>query len=209
MKTHVVVGGTGGTGTALVSELRGRGLPVRTVSRRGGSGSDGVEAVAADACDAARMRAVCADAAAVYHCVRPPLPVWRSVYPEVNRSLVTAAGAAGAVLVFADDTWMYGKVDGPMTEDLPSRPVSGLGVMRAWMADMLLAAHYRGDAQVVVARAGELYGPRVDSVLAGSLFGRAVAGRKPMWFGDPDQPDHHAHLHQRLRPGIGQCCGGS
>ncbi|MGO1055477.1 NAD-dependent epimerase/dehydratase family protein [Crossiella sp. CA198] len=185
---HVVVGATGGTGTALVKELLGRGEKVRAVSRGGDSAIPGAEAVAADASDARRMREVCAGATAVYNCVNPPFPQWRSTFPEVIRSLVAAAGAAGAVLAFADDTWMYGKAAGPMTEDTPVRPVTELGVLRAWLAEMTLAAHHRGDARVVIARGGELYGPAVESVLGQNLFGRAVAGRRPIWFGDPDQP---------------------
>lgn len=47
MGIQVVVGGTGGTGSALIRELRGRDLSVRAVSRRGGADSDGVEQVAA------------------------------------------------------------------------------------------------------------------------------------------------------------------
>src|SRR5262245_29289961 len=119
---HVVVGATGATGTVLVRELLARGEKVRAVNRSGRAGvPEGVELVAPDAADPERMREVCAGATAVYHCVRPPLPQWLDVYPRVQQSLISAAGSAGAVLVFADDTWMYGKVDRPMTEDMPSR----------------------------------------------------------------------------------------
>lgn len=186
---HVVVGASGGTGSALVAELLRRGLPVRAINRSGkGEMPDGVELVAADAADARRMLEVCADAVAVYHCVNPPFDGWRRVFPEVNRSLIEAAGAAGATLVFADDTWMYGQVDGPMTEDLPYRPVSNLGVLRAWLAEMLLAAHSRGQVQVAIGRAGELYGPNVESVLAHNVFGQAARGHRVFWPGDPDLP---------------------
>ena len=185
---HVVVGATGGTGTALVRELLDRGQKVRAVSRRGDCAVPGVEAVAADAGDAAKMREVCAGASAVYNCVNPPLTQWRELFPEVIRSLVAAAGAADAVLAFADDTWMYGRVDRPMTEDTPVRPATELGVFRAWLAEMTLAAHLRGDARTVIARGGELYGPAVESLLGQNLFGRAVLGRRPVWFGNPDAP---------------------
>lgn len=189
---HVVVGATGGTGSALVAELVERGEKVRAVSRRGGPAMPGVDVVAADASDAARMREVCAGAEAVYNCVNPPFAQWRAVYPEVIRSLIAAAD--GAVLVFADDTWMYGRVRGPMTERTPARPVTDLGVLRAWLAELTLAAHHRGDARVVIARAGELYGPGVESVLGRNLFGRAVSGRRPVWLGDPDLPLTPAYI---------------
>jgi hypothetical protein len=110
------------------------------------------------------------------------------VFPAATRSLLAAAGAAGARLVFADDTWMYGRVDGPMREDMPSNPVAEKAVLRAWLAEMVLAAHARGDVEVVIGRAPELWGPHVESLLAGWIFGAATKGRTARWPGDPDLP---------------------
>ncbi|WP_433502190.1 NAD-dependent epimerase/dehydratase family protein [Pseudonocardia halophobica] len=185
---HVVVGATGGTGAALARELVRRGHRVRAVSRGGGGDQNGVEAVTGDATDAGRMREVCAGAAAVYNCVNPPFDRWREAFPAAVRGTLAGAAAAGARLVFADDTWMYGRVHAPMTEATPVRPVSAKGVLRAWLAEMVLAAHARGDCPTVVARAGELYGPGVDSVLGPALFGAAAAGRPPRWIGALDRP---------------------
>ena len=192
MGVHVVVGASGGTGTALVHELVRRGHEVRAVDRRGRAPVarelPGVRALAGDATDAARMRAVCAGADAVYNCVNPPFDRWREIFPAAIEGTVAGAAAAGARLVFADDTWMYGRVDAPMTERTPVAPVSGKGVLRAWLAELVLHAHARGAARVAVARAGELYGPGVESVLGASLFGRARAGRAVLCVGDPDLP---------------------
>ena len=66
--------------------------------------------------------------------------------------------------------------------------MSGQGVLRAWLAERVLAAHHRGDVRAVIGRAGELFGPRVESVLAGNLFGAALGGRSARWFGRLDQP---------------------
>jgi nucleoside-diphosphate-sugar epimerase len=184
---HVVVGAGGATGSALVRELLRRELPVRAVTR-GGQNDLPVPVVVADASDPGQMREVCTGATAVYNCVNPPLLEWETVFPSVNEALISAAGAAEAVLVFADDTWMYGKVDGPMTEDLPSRPASRLGALRASLAAAVLDAHDRGDVQAVIARAGELYGPGVNSLLGDNLFSQALLGKRPVWFGRPDLP---------------------
>ncbi len=93
---------------------------MRAVSRSGTGTPAGVDVVAADATDAARMTEICAGAACVYHCALPPMDSWLPTYVDLTRSLITAAGNVGARLVYADDTWMYGKVDGPMREDSPS-----------------------------------------------------------------------------------------
>jgi nucleoside-diphosphate-sugar epimerase len=188
-ETHVVIGGSGASGSVVVRLLAERGGHVRAISRGGAfSVPPGVETVGTDATNADRMREVCDGADVVYHCAMPPFAHWRAQFPPMTDAILAGAEAAGARLVFADDTWMYGAVNTPMTEDLPSRPVSNRGVLRAWLAEKLLRAHDQGRVAVTIARAGELYGPSVESVLAKGLFGAAVAGRPARWFGRLDMP---------------------
>jgi nucleoside-diphosphate-sugar epimerase len=91
-------------------------------------------------------------------------------------------------VVFADDTWMYGRVDGPMTPDLPSRPTCDLGVLRAWLADRLELAAAEGRIRLSIVRAGELYGPGVRSLIAGNVFNAPRPRPVAFWFGSPDLP---------------------
>jgi nucleoside-diphosphate-sugar epimerase len=102
--------------------------------------------------------------------------------------VLAGAHAADARMVFVDDTWMYGRVSGPMTEDLPVRPVSWKGVLRAWLAERVLAAHSNGRVRTVIGRAPELYGPAVESVLGRNVFGPALGRGPALWVGDMDQP---------------------
>lgn len=188
MGTHVVVGANGATGSVVCTELLAAGHTVRAVSRSGRGTPVGVEPIAADATDVTRMIEICTGAEAVYHCALPPMQSWLPTYVDIATSLITAAGKVGARLVYADDTWMYGKVDGPMREDMPVRPVSYKGALRALVAEMILSAHARGQTQTVIGRAPELYGPRVESLIGASLFTAALNGRKAIWPGDPDLP---------------------
>lgn len=186
---HVVIGGSGGTGSAIVRELVARGKRVRGVNRSGRADvSSVVEMLKADATDPTQMREVCQGATMVYNCVNPPFAQWTEIFPAVMEATIAGAAATDAKYVFADDTWMYGKVDGPMTEDLPYRPVSNKGVLRAWLAEMLLAAHSKGKVRAVIGRGGELYDPIVESVLGQNLFGAALTGKRATWFGDLDVP---------------------
>jgi nucleoside-diphosphate-sugar epimerase len=172
-----------------VAHLHAAGSRVRAVTRDGRDvGTPGVETAAADATDGEGLAAACRDAVAVYHCVMPVLARWTSEFPVVTDALVDAASRVGARLVYADDTWMYGRVDGPMTEDTPWRPVSAKGVLRAWIAERILSAGAAGRLPVGVVRAGELYGPGVRSLVAGNVFPPALRGWPVQWFGDPDLP---------------------
>ncbi|SFU03344.1 Nucleoside-diphosphate-sugar epimerase [Geodermatophilus amargosae] len=188
-KVHVVVGASGGTGSALVRELVGRGRRVRAVNRSGRMAVPaGVEVMAADATDARRMQEVCRGAGVVYNAVNVPFMQWRESFPAAIDGVLAGAGAAGARMVFVDDTWMYGRVSGSMTEDLPYRPVSNKGVLRAWLAERVLAAHTSGRVRTVIGRAPELYGPAVESVLGRNLFRPALGKGPALWVGDMDQP---------------------
>ena len=186
---HVVVGAGGATGRLVVRELAARGERVRAVNRSGRADApEGVEVAAADATDRGRMREACRGAAVVYHCAMPPFRRWVELFPPMTEGIIEGAAAAGAKLVFADDTWMYGKVNGPMAEELPPRPVSGKGILRAWLAEMLLRAHEGGKVRATIGRAAELYGPSVQSLLGRNLFARALGGKRAWWIGDPDLP---------------------
>lgn len=186
---HVVVGASGGTGSALVRELVGRGRRVRAINRTGRlDAPPGVEVAAGDARDADRMREVCRGAGVVYNTVNVPFAQWRESFPAAVDGVLAGARAAGAPMVFADDTWMYGRVTGPMTEDLPYRPVSDKGVLRAWLAERVIAAHTSGQVRTVIGRAPELYGPTVESLLGHNLFGPALAHGRALWVGELDQP---------------------
>jgi len=188
-KVHVVVGASGASGRALVQELVSRGRRDRAVNRSGDAAvPEGVERHAADATDPAQMREACRGAGVVYNAVNPRFDRWLQDFPAAIDGVLAGAQAADARMVFVDDTWMYGRVTGPMTEDLPYRPVSHRGVLRAWLAERVQAAHTSGRVRTVIARAPELYGPRVESVLGRNLFGPALSGGRALWIGRMDEP---------------------
>jgi hypothetical protein len=76
--------------------------------------------VAADASDSAQATDAAAEAAVIYHCASPPYTKWPELFPPLTRSILGAAESSGAKLVFADNLYAYGPVDGPLREDLPA-----------------------------------------------------------------------------------------
>ena len=144
--THVVLGAAGGTGSEVVDELAAGGLPVRAVTRRGADPPDGVEPLAADVGTAEGARRACEGAAVVYHCAQPPYAKWPELFPPLTRAIIDGAAAADAKLVFADNLYLYGPPDGPMTEDTPQRAQGRKGVTRIEMAAAVLGAHAGGEA---------------------------------------------------------------
>ncbi len=185
---HVVFGATGGAGRALTQELLSQGKPVRAVSRRGAA-VGAAEAVAADATVPEQALAAAGGAAVVYHCVNPGYTQWPQLLPAVSRSILAAAEAAGAKLVYADNLYAYGRVDGPLREDLAEAATGRKGRTRVEVAAELREAHAAGRARVAIARASDYFGPGGLSSVAGeSAFGRTVGGGRPIWPGRLDQP---------------------
>jgi nucleoside-diphosphate-sugar epimerase len=184
----VVFGATGGVGGAVVAELLRRGKTVRAVSRRGAA-PEGAEGVAADAAASAEAAAAARGAGVVYHCVSPDYTRWPELLPPVSRSILGAAESSGAKLVFADNLYAYGPVDGPLREDLPPTASGPKGRTRVEVAAEMLAAHQEGMVRVTVGRASDYYGPGGTNSTAGeTVFGRVVAGKRPQWTGKLDVP---------------------
>ena len=186
---HVVVGAAGVTGRLVVRHLSAAGCRVRAITRNGRSvGDPTAELAAVDAADPVALAAATTGAVAIHHCAMPPISRWRRDFPPLTDAVIAAGEATGARVVYADDTWMYGKVNAPMTPDLPYRPVSAHGVLRAWLAERFDHAAAAGRIRLSVVRAGELYGPGVRSMIAGTVFGAIRKGRTARWFGSPDLP---------------------
>jgi len=71
-QTHVIIGASGGIGSAVTRLLAAQGKSVRAVNRSGQMDvPEGVETMAADATDPESTRQACAGAAVVYNCVHP------------------------------------------------------------------------------------------------------------------------------------------
>jgi nucleoside-diphosphate-sugar epimerase len=191
----VVLGATGGAGSALVRELASRGTPVRAVSRSGaGPSLPGVTLVRADVADAAALRDACRGAAIVYHCVNVPYQLWAQRLVPIAEAIIAAAGAAGAKLVVMDNLYMYGRPDGPMTETTPRNARGKKGRIRIRLEQLLLEAHRGGRVRVAIGRASDFYGPEATSAPMLLVVQPAVAGRRASWLGNLDVPHTFSYL---------------
>jgi len=95
---------------------------------------------------------------------------------------IEAANRANARLIFFDNVYMYGKVDGPMTEETPFRPWSKKGEIRAQIATMLLNEMKAGNLTALIARSADFYGPRARTGIPNVLvFDKLAKGAKGSW----------------------------
>jgi nucleoside-diphosphate-sugar epimerase len=194
---HVVLG-SGAVGSWIARTLVERGEPVRVVNRSGRPSSllpHPVEIVTADVSDPAAAVEAAQGATVVYQALNPPYSKWAELFPGLQAGALAAATAAGARYVSIDNLYMYGAVDGPITEDAPVAPCSRKGELRARMAADVLAANDRGDVRATIVRSSDYYGPGVTaSALAARTFEPLLAGKGGEAAGDADMPHSYAYI---------------
>jgi nucleoside-diphosphate-sugar epimerase len=183
-----VVFGAGPLGLAVARNLVAAGKTVRLVNRGGSAPApQGADVVATDATDVEASRKVCEGAAVVYHCATGAYGRWAQFLPPLMNGIIEGASAAGAKLVYGDNLYAYGPVDGPITEDLPYRPVGPNTRARAEVAATLMSAHAARKVRATIGRGSDFYGPYARQSTAGDgLFARVLAGKAAQILGDPD-----------------------
>jgi nucleoside-diphosphate-sugar epimerase len=188
MSFHVVVG-AGATGSFTARLLADAGERVRLISRRGGGPErPGIERVAADATDTARLTELCRGAHTLFNCAMPAYDRWPTDWPPLAAALLTAAERTGAGYVMLGNTYGFGPVDGPMAEDLPMAPNTVKGRVRAQMWLDAIAAHEAGRVRVTEVRASDFLGAGALSLYALMAVPPVLAGQPVSFPADLDAP---------------------
>ncbi len=114
------------------------------------------------------------------------LHVWREQWPVVMKNVMDACKKHNSKLVFFDNVYAYGQVQGAMTEETPFNPVSKKGEVRAKIATTLLDEIKAGNLQGMIIRGADFYGPgAVQSLTYSTVTEKLKAGKGPQWIGDP------------------------
>ncbi|HEX7734577.1 MAG TPA: NAD-dependent epimerase/dehydratase family protein [Ktedonobacteraceae bacterium] len=198
---HVVFG-SGALGLGVTRILLAEGKRVRIVNRSGKAQIAGeAEIMAGDATDASRTREICQGATVVYNCANAPYTDWPALFPPIQRGIIAGAAAANARLVVAENLYMYGEVDGPLTEDLPHAATTRKGRVRAQMAEELMEAHRKGIVRSVAARGSDFYGPyaREQGIFGDRALQLLLAGKRVSMVGNLDMPRTYTYTEDFAR----------
>ena len=197
---HVVLGANGGAGSAVVHELIARGQKVRAVSRSGTSDfPKGVEVTKGNITSLEDAKRICQDARVVYNCANVPYQNWLKNFPKIVQGSIFGAASADAKLVFCDNLYMYGPVNGPMTEETPRRARGRKGKLRVELEHVLLNAHQRKEVRVAIGRGADFYGPNTNSVTKDFVFGAVLQGKKAQWPVSLDTPHSMSYIEDFAR----------
>ena len=132
-----ILGAGGGIGSELAKLLIDRKQPFRLVSRSPGAVPGATETVSADITDQGQTIRAVAGSRIVHLLVglKYDHRLWAEMWPRVMANAIEACKRAQARLVFFDNVYMYGKVNGPMVEETPFSPCSKKGEIRASIAN--------------------------------------------------------------------------
>ena len=155
---------------------------IRQVSRNPKKVNDSDQVFPADVKSELDVRQAVKGSDVVYLTVGLPYntKIWQEYWPVIMRNTINACKEHNAKLVFFDNVYMYGKVDGWMTEETPFNPCSKKGEIRAKVAEMLLEEMNKGNIKALIARSADFYGPRAaNTYLTPMVFDRLNNGKKP------------------------------
>jgi len=112
--------------------------------------------------------------------------VWSVQWPKIMKNVIDACKNYGTKLIFFDNVYMYGKVEGKMTEETPYQPCSKKGEIRAQIATMLSNEMEHNNLHAIIARSADFYGPYASnsSVLYFLAIEKMMKNKKAQWLAD-------------------------
>jgi nucleoside-diphosphate-sugar epimerase len=194
----VAVIGSGAVGRETTKILAARGDAVRLVQRRApASLPQGVQFAAADVLDRDSLRDACRGARALICCIGFAYDsrVWETAWPRAMAHMLDIGAEQGARFVFADNLYMYGPQDKPLTEEMALTDYGRKPRLRAAITRQWLDAHRTGRVEATAVRASDFYGPDVaTSVLSEYGVKRLVAGKPALVPYSPDHPHDFTYV---------------
>lgn len=191
MSLHTILGANGTIAAELIPVLQSNTQQIRLVSRNPKK-VNGAEIIQADMLNRDQVFQAVKGSDFVYLLVGLEYnrKTWRTQWPVIMRNTIDACKAAGARLIFFDNVYMYGRVNGSMTESTPYNPCSVKGKIRAEIDEMLLKEMHSGGIKAMIATSADFYGPRTTktSVASIMIFEKMKKGKTAQWFVNAKQP---------------------
>lgn len=187
MKNVLVLGASGGMGSAIVKELVSRRVNVVAFARREETlttlfgEEDFVQIYAGDVADKQAVLEAAKGVDVMIHAVGLPYQVWDKQHLPILQNVLDVATQTGARFVLVDNVYAYGRVSGqPITEETPKRPHTKKGAIRLQMEKMIEASH----VSYLIVHFPDFYGPNATSGLLDRTFRAMLANQTAYYVGD-------------------------
>jgi len=186
---QTILGANGIISTELAKALTQYTAKIRLVSRNPLKVNDTDEIFAADLTSPEQTLAAVAGSEIVYLTagLKYSTKIWQEQWPLIMRNVIEACIKHKSKLVFFDNVYLYGKVNGWMTESTPANPCSKKGEVRQVIAGMLLNEITKGSLTAMIVRAADFYGPNTPMSFATvMIFNNLAKGKKAQWMLNDD-----------------------
>jgi nucleoside-diphosphate-sugar epimerase len=195
---HTILGAGGPIANALTNELVKNNVPVRLVSRRPvDMEGDNITWRKADLLDYKQVQEAAQGATVIYLCAGLvyDVKIWQEQWPVIIRNVINVTKENNARLIFFDNVYMYGLVDGPMMENTPYRPLSEKGKVRAAIANTIMNEVKAGTLNATIARAPDFYGTSSkNSFFDMMVLDKYAQKQTAQWMGDPNTQHNFIYI---------------
>lgn len=185
---HTILGAGGPVANALTNQLINTNETVRLVSRRPVTfTAKNVSWEKADLLNYHEVAAASKGSSVIYLCAGLVYDktIWQQQWPVIMQNVINVAKENNARLIFFDNVYMYGLVNGAMTETTPYNPISKKGEVRARIATQLMDETKAGNLQASIARAADFYGAESkNSFVDMMVLDKYAKKQKAQWLGN-------------------------
>ncbi len=160
MILQTIIGGNGTIGKEVAKQLHDMNIQVRIASRTPKKVNANDQVFEMDVFNEQSVSEAIKGSSVVYLILGLPYKdqVWLYGFPKAVRAVINACKKEGAKLVYFDNVYMYGRVDGTMTEDLPNKPDSVKGKARMIAAELILETIKSQELEAMICRSADFYG---------------------------------------------------
>ncbi|HMN23292.1 MAG TPA: NAD-dependent epimerase/dehydratase family protein [Ignavibacteriaceae bacterium] len=187
---QTILGSSGIIGTELAKSLLQYTDKIRLVSRKPKRINPTDQLVVADLMNTQQVLSAVEGSQVVYLTVglQYKISVWQKQWPIIMQNVIDACKTHKAKLVFFDNVYAYGLVNGWMKEDTRVNPISKKGEVRAQISQMIMSEVEKGNIDAIIARSADFYGPNTPlSFVTVTVFDNFKKGKKAQWFLDANK----------------------
>ncbi len=196
-----IILGTGQLGMAIMENLLQTNpdesiLLVNRAGKLDVSIPQNVEIMAADVTNRNDLETIAQRSELIFSCTDVPYPLWADFYPKTADALAFALSKSDAKLVFADNMYSYGNVQGAeMHEGMPHSAQTKKGQIRASVIQTLLQSGQSFSDRVAFVKAADFIGPRIYKGVFGTDFLEKLAtGKRITLFGKAKLPHTFTYI---------------
>ena len=187
LKKAIVLGATGGMGSALVYELIDRGVQVTAFARGTEklhqlfSGDPLVEIYEGDAFSGKDLDHAVNGNEVVFHAINLPYANWHTKLLTLTKNIIASAEKNNAKLAIVDNIYSYGKSHGEnVKENDPKQPHTKKGKLRLHMESL----YKQSNVPYVIAHFPDFYGPYAENSFINFTLTKMVTHEKAKYVGD-------------------------